>query len=74
MKLTVIQAFGDFAVGDSISDQAVIQSILDSEQAAYVVQAFDQAPDVQPEKLALKATDVKTTSVVTSDNATDAII
>lgn len=45
MKLIVNQAFGKYAQGDNVTDPAEIKSILDSEQAAYVMKVATDAPE-----------------------------
>lgn len=61
MKLTVIQAFGGYDVGASITEQTAIDAILSSEHVSYVVQAQDEPqpdapdapkPDAKPAKAA----------------------
>jgi hypothetical protein len=50
MALRVTQPFGDHAVGDEITDASVVDEIMTSEQAAFVVRVED-APETnaQPE-------------------------
>lgn len=45
MKLIVNQAFGKYAHGDAVTDPAEIKSILDSEQAAYVMKVATDEPE-----------------------------
>lgn len=52
--LRVIQAFGDYVVGDSIADSAVARAVLASDQAAFVVAVAD--PDPEPDTKAAKPT------------------
>ena len=52
--LRVIQAFGDYVVGDSITDSAVAAAVLDTDQAAFVVAVADPEPD--PDTKAAKPT------------------
>jgi hypothetical protein len=42
MKLRVIQPFGNNAVGDEITNEDEIKTVLDSEQAHYVVKVPDE--------------------------------
>ena len=51
--LRVTQAFADHAVGDDITDASAIKTILECEQAAFVVRVAD--PDPEPTKPALAA-------------------
>jgi|Deesub1362B_J571_1020462.scaffolds.fasta_scaffold145304_2 hypothetical protein len=44
MKLVVTAPFGAYQVGDQITDADAIQSILGSEQAAFVVQVAADPP------------------------------
>lgn len=45
MALTVTQPFADYQVGDVITHDKEIAAILASEQAAFVVQTADPAPE-----------------------------
>jgi hypothetical protein len=44
MALRVTQAFGSYAVGDTITDTAEIKAVTDSEQATFVVAVADAPP------------------------------
>lgn len=46
--LRVIQAFGDYVVGESITDSSKIAAVLDTDQAAFVVQVTDPEPEPEP--------------------------
>jgi len=48
MKLRVIQPFGAHKVGDQITDEAEIQQVLGSAQAAYVVKVPDEPAPAKP--------------------------
>lgn len=52
--LRVIQTFGDYVVGDSITDSSAVAAVLDTDQAAFVVAVAD--PDPEPDTKAAKPT------------------
>ncbi|EJN07790.1 hypothetical protein [Herbaspirillum sp. YR522] len=45
MNLVVTHAFGDYQVGNQISDEQTVAEILASEQAQFVVKVASSAPE-----------------------------